>query len=41
MARLAAAACGEERPLVYTNKVYGGIEDIALNSEGAIYYLMI
>lgn len=21
-----------------TNKVYGGIEDIALNSEGGIYY---
>ena len=30
-------------PLVFTstNKVYDDIEDIALNSEGAIYYLMI
>jgi CDP-paratose 2-epimerase len=35
-----AAGFGEERPLgfTFTNKIYGGIEAIALNSEGGIYY---
>jgi CDP-paratose 2-epimerase len=36
----ALRAADEPPPLVFTstNKVYGGLEDIALNSEGGIYY---
>ena len=36
----ALRAADEPLPLVFTstNKVYGGLEDIALNSDGGIYY---
>ena len=39
-APLEALRAAEPLPLVFTstNKVYGGLEDIALNSDGGIYY---